>query len=95
MRRVWRHVERDNRVLRAELIKFGTTVATVPVKDQESISADRTRLGMLIEDFFKPKEPQLIICPSILAGSNHCFVRLSLNLIPGCLMVLALEDDHG
>jgi hypothetical protein len=52
---VWRHIERDNRVLRAELIKFGTTVAAVPVKDQESISADHTRLGMLVEHLFKPE----------------------------------------
>jgi hypothetical protein len=52
---VWRHVERDNQVLRAELIKFGTTVAAVPVKNQESVSADRTRLGMLVKHFFEPE----------------------------------------
>jgi hypothetical protein len=72
---VWRHVERDDRVLRAELVKFRTTVAAVPVKDQESISADLTRLGMLVKDFFKPKEPQLVICSSILASFNHYSVR--------------------
>jgi hypothetical protein len=56
MRGVWRHVERNDQVLRAELIKFGTTVAAVPVKDQESVSADRTRLGMLIEHLLQPEQ---------------------------------------
>jgi hypothetical protein len=50
---VWRHIERDNRVLCAELIKFGATVAAVPVKNQESILADYTRLGMLVKYLFK------------------------------------------
>jgi hypothetical protein len=49
------YVERNNRVLHAELVKFGITVAAVPVKDQESVLADRTRLGMLVEYLFKPE----------------------------------------
>jgi hypothetical protein len=52
---VWRHIKRNNRVLYIELIEFGATVAAVPVKNQESISADRTRLGMLVKHLFKPE----------------------------------------
>jgi hypothetical protein len=67
MEEVWRHIERDNRVLRAELIKFGTTMAAVPVKDQESISADRTGLGMLVKHLYKgfPGIPRTF-------GGRHC-----------------------
>jgi hypothetical protein len=53
MGEVQRHIERDNQILRVELVKFGTTVATVSVKDQESISANYTRLDMLVKHLFK------------------------------------------
>jgi hypothetical protein len=52
---VRRHIERNNRVLRAELIKFGTTVAAVSVKNQESVSADCTGLDMLVKHLFQPE----------------------------------------
>jgi hypothetical protein len=91
---VWRHIKRDNRVLRAELIEFGATVAAVPVKDQESILADRTRLGMLVKHLFEPEQAQLIIGPSILINRDHCSGRQSLNLILESLVILALKNKH-
>jgi hypothetical protein len=42
-------IERNDQVLSAEPIKFRAIVAAVPVQDQELISADCTRLGMLVE----------------------------------------------
>jgi hypothetical protein len=55
MRGVWQHIERDNQVLCAELIEFRATMTIMPVEDQESISADRIRLSVLVKHLFKPE----------------------------------------
>src|SRR5690242_19749989 len=87
------HVERDNQVLSTELIKFRTIVTAMPIQDQESISADCTGLGVLVEYLFKPDQSQLVICPSIFTGFNPPIVRQAI-LIPGSLVQLPLEDYH-
>jgi hypothetical protein len=46
-------------------------MAAVPVKDQKSILANYTGLGVLVKYLFKPEQAQLIISLSILACYNH------------------------
>jgi hypothetical protein len=83
------HAERDNLVLRTELIKLWCSVAAMAVKDEESVYSWWTRLCISVEMLY-PLIPKSIVCPAIVTHSDSP-VRWEV-LIPAGLVELARED---
>ena len=63
------HTESDDLILRTELIKLRCSVATVAIKDKQSVRAYCTRLCMSVE-VLHPLKAKLICCPAVVADSD-------------------------
>lgn len=66
---VRRHVEGDNLVILAELIKLWRCVAAMSIKDKQSIRPCCTRLRVSVKVLY-PLKAKLVSCPSIIAESD-------------------------
>ena len=68
---MWRHTKRNNITVLAELVEFGRSVATVAVKDEESVFPFRTRRGIRLEYASNPLETKLVRSPTVVAYREH------------------------